>query len=136
LDDRWGGKKTILVALAGLVLMSLLAVLATNRALFWVAGVGVGLLAGPVQSASRSLMGRLVPPEKENVFYGFYAFSGKATAFLGPLLLGRFTGWFESQRAGVATVILFFVVGGLLLLRVREAEGIRLAGRGDSAVPR
>ena len=31
---------------------------------------------------------------------------------------------FDSQRAGVATVVPFFVVGGLLLLTVDEKRGI------------
>jgi UMF1 family MFS transporter len=129
LDDRLGGRITILVSLAGLLAMSLIAVFAPNRLWFWIAAVGVGILAGPVQSASRSLMGRFVPPAKENEFYGFFAFSGKATAFLGPFLLGQLTHWFDSQRVGVASVTLFFLVGGLLLLRVDEKEGIRLAAR-------
>jgi len=129
LDDRWGGRKTLLISLSGLLLMSLLAVLAQGAVLFWIAGIGVGVLAGPVQSASRSLMARFVPPTKENEFFGFFAFSGKATAFVGPFLLGRFTTWFDSQRVGVASVTLFFVVGALLLLRVDEREGARLANR-------
>lgn len=94
---------------------------------FWIAGLLVGLFAGPNQSASRSLMGRFVPQNKETEFYGFYAFSGKATAFLGPLLMGVITQAFGSQRAGMATVGLFFIIGGLLLRTVDEQKGIRMA---------
>ncbi len=129
LDDLLGGKSTIMISIVGLFAAGLLAVLTTSQTLFWVAAIGVGLLAGPNQAASRSLMGRFVPPDKETEFYGFFAFSGKATAFLGPLLLGQFTTLFDSQRAGVATVLLFFLVGGLLLMRVKEKEGIELAKR-------
>lgn len=132
LDDRLGGKRTVLFSIASLFVASLLSTVAPNRFWFWVAAMGVGILAGPVQSASRSLMGRFVPPNKENEFYGFFAFSGKATAFLGPFLLGRFTGWFDSQRAGIATVLIFFVIGGLLLTRVDEQEGIELARRPEA----
>jgi UMF1 family MFS transporter len=124
LDDRLGGKKTIAVSLVGLLVTSLGAVLAPNRTAFWAAGLLLGIFAGPSQSASRSLMGRFVPPDKENEFFGFFAFSGKATAFLGPFLLGRFTEWSGSQRAGVAVVPLFFLVGLWLLARVDEAEGV------------
>ena len=131
LDDRLGGKKTIMISLVGLFAAALLAVTTTSQLWFWVAAIGVGLLAGPNQSASRSLMGRFVPDDKENEFYGFFAFSGKATAFLGPFLLGQFTAFFDSQRAGVATVMIFFLVGGLLLTLVDEKEGIRLARRDD-----
>ena len=67
--------------------------------------------------------------EKENEFYGFFALSGKATAFMGPMMFGQFTSWFGSMRAGIATVLIFFVIGGLLMLRVDEKEGINLARR-------
>jgi UMF1 family MFS transporter len=129
LDDLIGGKRTIFISLAGLFAAGLLAVLTPSVFWFWVAGIVVGLLAGPNQAASRSLMGRFVPATKETEFYGFFAFSGKATSFLGPLLLGQFTLFFANQRAGVATVLLFFIVGGLLLRRVDEKEGIALANK-------
>ena len=125
LDDRIGGKKTILVSLVGLVLASILAVLATTKLQFWVAGSILGLFVGPNQAASRSLMGRFVPHKYENEFFGFYAFSGKATAFLGPFLLGQLTLMFDSQRVGMSVVLGFFMVGGLLLTFVDEAAGMR-----------
>lgn len=130
IDDWIGAKRTILITLAGLFAAVLIAVLAPSAGWFWAAALLIGLLVGPNQSASRSLLGRFVPAAKENEFYGFFAFSGKATSFLGPYLLGVFTGLFENQRYGVATVLLFFVLGAVLLARVDEAEGIRLA-RGE-----
>jgi UMF1 family MFS transporter len=98
----------------------------------------LGLLVGPNQSASRSLIGRFIPEDKENEFFGFFAFSGKATSFLGPLLLGQLTLAFDSQRYGVAVIAVFFILGGLLLLRVDEADGIRSSGRAttDPSQPR
>jgi UMF1 family MFS transporter len=126
-DDRLGGKTTIQISNGVLAMSVLMAVLAPDKTWFWVSGVLVGFFAGPNQSASRSLLGRFVPKEKENQFYGFFAFSGKLTAFLGPMLLGVLTQAFDSQRAGVAVVILFFIVGGLLLTRVDEARGIAAA---------
>lgn len=129
LDDWMGGKKTIDWTLIGLLTAVVIAVLAPTKAWLWVGGIAVGIFAGPNQSASRSLLGRFVPPAKENEFFGFFAFSGKATAFLGPLLLGQVTLLFQSQRAGVATVLIFLAIGYGVLQLVDEKEGIRLAGR-------
>ncbi len=129
LDDKLGGKKTIQISNIALALASLLAVLSPSKTWFWVAGMLIGVFAGPNQSASRSLLGRFVPQEKENQFFGFFAFSGKLTAFLGPLLLGVLTEAFNSQRVGVSVVIIFFVVGALILTRVDEREGIKTAAR-------
>ena len=127
MDDRIGGKRTILFTLVGLAVAGVIAVTAQSRLMFWVAAVLIGLLVGPNQSASRSLMGRFVPDTKENEFYGFFAFSGKFTSFLGPLTLGLILDASGSYRLSVASVILFFVIGALLLLPVNEREGIASA---------
>jgi len=129
LDDIIGGKKTIQISLVGLALASVIAVFAMNRAVLWLAAILIGILSGPNQAASRSLMARFVPSKKENEFFGFFAFSGKATAFLGPLLMGQLTDIFQTQRAGISIVILFFVVGSLILTTINEKEGVKLAGR-------
>ena len=126
MDDRRGGKSTIMVSLAALSVATLIAVFAPTRAWLWVAGIGIGIFAGPNQSASRSLMGRFVPERHQSEFFGFFAFSGKATAFLGPLLLGILSEAY-GQRVGVSVVVLFFLAGGALLWTVDEKEGIDAA---------
>ena len=127
MDDYLGGRKTIAISLIGLSCATLTAFAAPGKAWIWVAGILAGIFSGPNQSATRSLMARFVPASQENEFFGFFAFSGKATSFLGPLLFGWMTLWFQSQRAGVLLITLFFVVGGLILWTVDEEEGIRLA---------
>ena len=126
------------IAEAGAAQGDLLAVFAPDKTWFWAAGIVVGIFSGPNQAASRSLMGRFVPADKESEFYGFFAFSGKATAFLGPLLLGILTEAFQSPRAGIAVVILLFIVGGAILTTVDEEAGkaVRLSsssGHGPDA---
>ena len=122
-DDRVGGKTTIAVSLVFLTAATAIAAVAPTRAWFWVAGCMIGFFLGPNQSASRSLMSRFVPREHEAEFFGFFAFSGKITAFMGPWLLGELSGSY-GQRFGVASVLIFFVVGGILLWRVDEDRGI------------
>lgn len=120
LEDAIGGKPTILLTLVGLTLATLTAALAPDRFWFWLAGLTVGLFVGPNQSASRALMGRLTPASHRSQFFGFFTLSGKVTAFLGPLLLGSATALFHSQRAGIATIIPFFLLGGFLLWSVHD----------------
>lgn len=126
IDDRIGGKKTIQISNVAFILATLIAILAPNKLFFWVAGIIIGIFSGTNQAASRSLMGRFVPSDKETEFFGFYAFSGKATAFVGPLVLGILTELFGSQRAGFGIVLLLFIIGGLILQGVDEEEGRRL----------
>lgn len=132
LDDKVGGKRTVLISLALLALATVIAVLGPTKAWLWGAGVLIGVASGPNQAASRSLLGRFVPDDKETEFYGFFAFSGKATAFAGPMLFGLMTALFGTQRAGVAAVLVLFAVGAVILARLDEAEGIRLSGRSAS----
>ena len=142
LDDKIGGKTTIQVSNIGLIIACIIAVsapdrdlfnitlpiigsiLITGKSMFWLSGILIGIFSGPNQSASRSLMGRFVPKDRENEFFGFFAFSGKATAFMGPFLLGFLTQIFDSQRYGIAVVILFLIAGSLILQTVDEDAGI------------
>ena len=142
LDDMIGGKTTIQISNVGLIVACIIAVsapdrdlfnitipiigsiLITGKSMFWLSGILIGIFSGPNQSASRSLMARFVPKDRENEFFGFFAFSGKATAFMGPFLLGVLTQIFESQRYGIAVVILFLIVGFILLRSVDEDAGI------------
>ena len=79
----------------------------------------VGLVAAPVQAASRSLLARLAPAEKMTQFFGLFAFSGKVTAFLAPFLVAFVTQYSGSQRIGMSAVLGFLIIGALLMLFVR-----------------
>lgn len=120
LDDGIGSKRTILLALAGLIVSGSLLILARSDWLFWSLAILLGLFVGPAQAAGRSLMARLAPKDMETGMFGLYALAGKATAFAGPLILGQTVLWTQSQRAGMATIIIFFLLGCAVLLSVRE----------------
>ena len=72
-------------------------------------------------------MGRLTPKHKKNEFFGFYAFSGKATAFLGPLLFSSVVSFTGSLRYGLCVVLFLFACGIYLLSLVNENDGIKSA---------
>ncbi len=79
LDDRIGARLTIAISLIGLIVATFIAVVATGKAGLWAAGILIGLFVGPNQSASRSLLGRLAPPDMRGEFFGFFALSGSAS---------------------------------------------------------
>jgi UMF1 family MFS transporter len=80
----------------------------------------VGLVSAPVQSSSRSLLARLAPRDKITQYFGLFAFSGKATAFLAPLLVALVTTLTQSQRLGMSAITLFLLTGIFLMLPVRQ----------------
>ena len=120
IDDRIGAKPTLLISVTALFVTAAGAVFAPTVTWFWVWGSLLGIFVGPAQAASRSMMARLSPPAQRTEFFGIYALTGKATAFLGPALVASITAATESQRLGLSVTLAFFVVGGLLLLTVRE----------------
>jgi UMF1 family MFS transporter len=120
LDDWFGAKPTILVALGAMTVLSTAILLVDSKTAFIAIAVGLGLFFGPAQASSRSLMSRLAPPESRAEFFGLFALAGRVTAFVGPALVGWVTYAAQSQRAGMATIIPFFVIGGALLLFVKE----------------
>ena len=120
LDDKWGPKPVIAIAVGAIGILGLSMLLVDSKDVFWVLGLGLGLFLGPAQAASRSMMARLSPPELTTEFFGLYALSGKATAFLGPALLALAVEATDSQHWGMATVLPFLVIGLLLLKGVRS----------------
>ena len=127
MDDYLGAKPTIVAALLGLTLFGALVLVVDSKTWFIALGCMIGLFIGPAQAASRSLMARLAPAELRTELFGLYALSGKATAFIGPALVGWVTVWADSQRAGMATIVVFFPVGLVLLWPLKD-PGRRGAG--------
>ena len=143
LDDKLGSKRVIMGALVVLIIGALGILSVTSSHILFtvpvapkVAGAGafssvgekvflafaclVSVAAAPNQSASRSLLARLAPPERSAQFFGLFAFSGKVTAFLAPLMIALVTTLSGSQRLGMSAVLLFLVVGFVMLLPVSE----------------
>ncbi|MGA0393037.1 MAG: MFS transporter [Rhodospirillales bacterium] len=121
-DDALGSKKTIMIAVSALIVLSTAVLLAPSKTWFWILAMPLGIFVGPAQAASRSMMTHLTPPDVRNEMFGLYALSGKATAFMGPALLGWVTAMADSQRIGMATILVFFGIGLLLLLTVRDIK--------------
>jgi UMF1 family MFS transporter len=120
LDDWIGPKRTIAIAIAGLLVSGAVLVAARSALFLWIFGFVLGLFVGPAQAAGRSMMARLSPKLMETAMFGFYALAGKATAFASPLVFSIATQIFQSQRAGMASILLFFVTGLVFLLSVKE----------------
>jgi UMF1 family MFS transporter len=143
LDDWLGSRHTVQIATGGVIVASLGIVsvtadrvlfflpaepLAAQRAMFgsrqemvfMAFALLLGVCMGPMQAASRTMIGRLAPPTMTGEFYGLFALSGRATAWLAPFAIGIVTAHTQSNRLGVACVLVFLVLGFCLLWRVRE----------------
>ena len=142
LDDKFGPKRVIAGSML-ILLFSIVAILLVDKdriflvpvappaaggALFssaaerayLVLGCLIGMAGAPLQAASRSLLIRMAPKHRVAQYFGLFALTGKVTSFVGPLLIGVITELTASQKAGMAVLVLFFVVGLALFARVRD----------------
>jgi UMF1 family MFS transporter len=129
-QDRSGHKRALGVTLAGWIVMTVIAALATTQGVFWVAAVIAGLCMGSSQSAGRALAGLLAPPARLAEFFGLWAFATRLAAILGPVTYGLVT-WVTAgnHRVAIVSTALFFVLGLLLLRPVDVQRGAREAMR-------
>ncbi len=134
LAKRMGTKKSIYLALAMYTVISVFGYFLRDAWQFWTLGFMVGTVQGGAQALSRSLYGAMTPKAKSAEFFGFYGMSSKFAGIAGPLLfavVGQLAG---SSRLSIVSIVIFFAVGGLLLSRVDEDEGIRIAKEEDARV--
>ncbi|MHA3947133.1 MFS transporter [Cellulomonas bogoriensis] len=134
LDDRIGPKRVILFSLVGLLACGIALFLLHDgtRTMFWVFGLGLCLFVGPAQSASRSLLGRMIPPGRESELFGLYATTGRAASFLTPLTFSTFIAVMGAQYWGILGIVLVVGLGLGLLLPIRVP---RRAPLGDEPAP-
>lgn len=119
LGKRIGPRAGIFIGIAVYVGVAGYAYFLDSEAEFFVLAVVIGLVQGGVQSLSRSLYGRLVPPGKSGEFFGFYNLMGKAAAILGPLLTGVVALTTGDSRLAIVSISLLFVIGAAFLTRVK-----------------
>ena len=86
--------------------------------MFWAVALLVATSQGGIQALSRSYYARLIPAESSAEFFGLYNIFGKFAAILGPLLVGVFAQLTGDTSIGVLSLVVLFVIGGILLLRV------------------
>lgn len=120
-DDKWGSKRTVMIALTGLIATGAVILLTHDKVVFIALALALGIFMGPAQAAGRTWAARLSPPGMVAQTYGLYAFTGRTVSFFGPLAFGLAVSVFDSQRAGMATIMLFWIAGMALLTKVRES---------------
>jgi len=130
--QRINTKNAILVALAVYCLVSIWGYFMATAVEFWLLAVMVGLVQGGSQALSRSLFGNMVPKAQTAEFFGFYDMSSKFAGLVGPLMFAVVGQLFGSSRLSIVSLIVFFIVGGLILSRVNEEEGMVLARSVDA----
>ncbi|MDW7644961.1 MAG: MFS transporter [Desulfuromonadales bacterium] len=127
LAERFDPKKSVLASLFLFAGVTIYAFFMAEAYEFWILGFVVALILGGSQAISRSLFASLIPTGKSAEFFGFYAISGKFASILGPMIFALIADLTGSTRHAILALIVFFVVGIVLLLRVDIERGRLLA---------
>jgi UMF1 family MFS transporter len=145
LDDKFGARTVIIGSLVMLIAGALGALSVSKDAILFVAPARlpapggpqfgnineqtylafcllIGASMGPLQTASRSLMARLAPPDRLSEFFGLLAFSNRATAFTAQLAVALTTQMLGDQRLGISVLLAFLLPGLWLMLKVEEPQ--------------
>ena len=133
ISERVGPYRTLLGCLAVWVLLLFAAFFVTTVGEFWAMGFVVALVLGGTQSVSRAVMGLMTPESQSAEFFGFFSLSGKAASPLGPFLFGTILAITKSPHIAILSLLVFFVVGTLLVVRVDIPRGQREAQAADAA---
>ncbi len=120
LNDKYSSKNIILICIAVLTLTVFYgSMIAQTKTEFFYNVMIISLFIGSIQSASRVMMTKLLETKDLGKGFGLFSFSGRITAFAGPLLVGTMTYMF-SQRVGLLSISIFFFIGFLLMMSVKN----------------
>lgn len=117
---RIGAKSGLVIALLIYIVVTFAAAFITTEIEFYVLAVSIGLVQGGVQSLSRSFFARMIPARQSAEYFGFFNMIGKFSAVLGPILTGVVALGFGSQRIGILSILVLFIAGLYLLLKVQR----------------
>jgi UMF1 family MFS transporter len=128
--ERYGARRVIL---AGLVLWMVIVTVGyflpqRQLGLFLMLGAGIGLVLGGTQALSRSFFSLLIPRGREAEYFSLYQAAERGTSWLGTLIFGLMHQLTDSYRPAILALMVFFLIGFVLLLRVDPRRGIREAG--------
>ncbi|WP_252504871.1 MFS transporter [Sporosarcina sp. Marseille-Q4943] len=122
LAQRYSVKSMLYVGIFVYIIVCIYAFFLSTTLDFWILAMLVATSQGGVQALSRSYFAQLVPKEKSNEFFGFYNIFGKFASVMGPLLLAVTATLTGSSAYGVFSLVILFIIGGILLRMVPKPE--------------
>jgi len=142
LGEKWGVRSSIFLAIGVYIGVTIWGMMMREKYEFYILAIVIGLVQGGIQALSRSYYSRLIPKNQSAEYFGFYNMLGKFAAILGPALMG-FVGLLmrdflmpesptaeqilevgqQASRFSIGSIVILFVVGGVLLFFVDEEKG-------------
>ncbi|MBN2551583.1 MAG: MFS transporter, partial [Spirochaetales bacterium] len=127
LAERMDTKRSLLLALFVYTVIAVWGFFLDSVVEFWCLAWLVACVQGGSQALTRSLFSTLIPAPKSGEFFGLFGIMEKVATIFGPLVFAGAGALFGSSRPGVLSLIVFFIAGMILLLRVDVEAGRRVA---------
>jgi MFS transporter, UMF1 family len=133
LAGRIGARNSVLIGLVVYILIAVLAFFMTTASHFLILAIGVGMVQGGTQALSRSLFATIIPRHRSGEFFGMFGVIDRFAGALGSAMLMIVLTLGAPLRFGILSIALFFIVGGVILMRVDFEEGRRSARAHEAA---
>ena len=127
LAKKMGTKRSILLSITIYACIAIGGYFLQKEIHFWILGFFVATVQGGSQALSRSLCGKMMPKSQSAEFFSFFSVSEKIAGTVGPLVFGVVSKIMGGSRLSIVSLIIFFIAGGLLLLKVDVEEGEKVA---------
>ena len=127
-------KRAVIVGLMIYMIVPVWGFFLTTRAEFFMLGWLVGTVQGGTQALSRTIYARLSPPSRSGEFFGLYGLSEKFAGILGPFLYAIVGQMTHNPKSSILSIVVFFIIGIILLLRVDVAKGARIAAEEEQEI--
>lgn len=127
LGSLYGAKQALYVGIVIYIVLVFWGATITTVDTFYTLAIIVGLVQGGVQSLSRSLYARIIPANRSGEFFGFYNMVGKFAAVIGPLLMGSVALMTDSNRIGMLSISILFILGLWFLIKTDIQKGEEMA---------
>ena len=118
--NKYGDKLVLYITIASYICIIVYSTTLSSAFEFYLLAAWVGFVQGGIQGSSRGMFGKLIPKEKAGEFFGLYNVMGRAGAILGPLMVGTLLTLYGNVRIALLPIAVLFIVGGLLLTRVKN----------------
>lgn len=118
--EKIGTKKAILFGIGIYFIIILWAIVMESKFEFYAISILIGVAQGGIQALSRSYYSKMIPLNQSGEFFGFYNMMGKFASILGPMLIGLTALFTKDSRVSIASILILFIIGGFLLLKVDE----------------
>ena len=118
--NKYGDKLVLYITITSYICIIIYSTTLSSAIEFYLLAAWVGFVQGGIQGSSRGMFGKLIPKEKAGEFFGLYNVMGRAGAILGPLMVGTLLTLYGNVRIALLPIAVLFIIGGLLLTRVKN----------------